>query len=135
MAFDPVTSLFDLGKVLIEKLLPNPEAKAAALLKLTELQQNGDLAVIANQSDINKIEAANSNLFVSGWRPFCGWICVSALGFQALVGPAITWIWTLAGHPVILPAVQTDLLVAILTGMLGLSGLRTLEKQKGVASK
>jgi hypothetical protein len=94
MAFDPLSSLLDVGKALIDKLIPDPQAKAAATQKLLEMQQNGDLAVIAAQSHINEIEAANPNLFVSGWRPAVGWVCVfgfAVMCFAPLMGCGPRW--------------------------------------------
>lgn len=135
MGLDPISSILGIGEKLIDKLLPDPKQKADALLKLKELEQNGDLAVIAGQNDINKIEAQNTNLFVSGWRPFIGWVCGMALAFQLVLGPMIVWGSTLGGKTVPLPIMQTELLTTLLVGMLGLGGMRTVEKLNGVASK
>jgi hypothetical protein len=130
MAFDPISSLLDVGKTLIDKLIPDPQAKAAATQKLLEMQQNGDLAVIAAQSHINEIEAGNANLFVAGWRPAVGWVC--ALGFAIMCfSPLLSWAAALAGHPVVVPAIPTEGLMTILIGMLGLGGMRTVEKLNG----
>lgn len=133
MAFDPLSAAFDFGRALIDKLIPDPKQKADALMKLEELKQSGDLAVISGQNDINKIEAGNANIFVSGWRPFIGWVCGSALAFQLVIGPLVVWCSTLAGHTVVLPIMQTELLTTLLVGMLGLGGMRTVEKLQGKA--
>jgi hypothetical protein len=135
MGIPIIGSIFDIGNKLIDKLIPDPKQKAEALLKLQELEQSGDLAVIAGQNKINEIEAASPNLFVSGWRPFIGWVCGSALAFQLVVGPLVVWACTLVKHPVSLPIMQTELLTTLLVGMLGLGGMRTVEKLQGVASK
>lgn len=135
MAFDPLSGILNIGQTLIEKLIPDPKAKAEALQKLAEMQQNGDLAVIAGQNNINAIEAANSNLFVSGWRPFIGWVCGSALALQMVILPLIMAISSLCGHPVVIPPLDVSLLTTLLVGMLGLGGMRTVEKLSGVASK
>jgi hypothetical protein len=135
MALDPISSILDIGGKLIDKLIPDPKAKADALQKLQELQQSGDLAVIAGQNDINKIEASNPTLFVSGWRPAVGWICAGALAFQLVIAPLIMWGSTLVGHQVVFPIMQTELLTTLLIGMLGLGGMRTVEKLNGVAAK
>ena len=132
MAFDPISGLLSIGEKLIDKLIPDPKQKADALLKLKEMEQSGDLAVIAGQNEINKIEAGNSNIFVSGWRPFIGWVCGSALAFQLVLGPLVMWGGAVVGHPVTLPAMQTELLTTLLIGMLGLGGMRTVEKLQGV---
>ena len=133
MAFDPISAAFDFGRDLIGRLIPDPKQKADALLKLEEMRQSGDLAVISGQNKINEIEAGNANIFVSGWRPFIGWVCGSALAFQLVLGPMIVWCSTIVNRPVALPIMQTELLTTLLVGMLGLGGLRTVEKLQGKA--
>ena len=133
MGFDPLSSVFELGKALVDKLIPDPKMKAEALQKLEEMRQSGDLAVISGQNEINKIEAGNTNLFVSGWRPVIGWVCGSALAFQLVIGPMIVWGSAIAHKPVSLPTMQTELLTTLLVGMLGLGGMRTVEKLNGVS--
>ena len=70
------------GLQIIDKFIPDPKAKADAIFKLKNLEQEGNLAELnayvtqlSGQIEINKIEAASSNLFKSGWRPFIGWVC------------------------------------------------------------
>jgi len=132
MALEPVSAILGIGEKLIDKLFPDPHKKAEALFKLKELEQSGDLAVIAGQNQINAVEAANPNLFVSGWRPFIGWICGAGLACQLVVGPLVTWLATLAGRPIALPIMPIELLTTLLIGMLGLGGMRTMEKLNGV---
>jgi len=135
-------SLLELGGRLIDKLIPDPKAKAEAILKLKELEQagdlaqlNADLAVMTAQSDINKIEAASPDRFVAGWRPFIGWVCGAALAVQLVLMPLGMWGATLAGHPVPAPKMDTELLTTMVISMLGLGGMRSFEKFKGVAAK
>lgn len=91
-------------------------------------------AVTTAQSDTNKVEAANSSMFVAGWRPYVGWICGTGLGMEVIVGPLVTWLSTLMGHPTVFPTLNSPLLESTLAGMLGLGfSLRTLEKHNGVA--
>lgn len=123
------------GKVL-EKIIPDPQAKAAAQIKLLEITQSGELAKLAaetklaeGQLEINKIEAGNANLFVSGWRPSIGWLCSLSLAYQFLIRPLLVTF----GHEA--PALDMGDLLTILLGMLGLGGLRSFEKIKGVAAK
>lgn len=127
----PLTSLLDIGKTLIEKLIPDPKAKAEATLRLLELEQAGDLAVIQAQVEINKAEAANANVFISGWRPMVGWICAAGLGMQFIGLPLVTWGSILINHAVVLPALDMSMLMTLLIGMLGLGGMRTVEKLSG----
>jgi hypothetical protein len=121
-----------IGEKLIDHFFPDPSKKAEALLELQKLQQNGDLAVMTAQSGINQIEASNPNMFVSGWRPFVGWICAVGFAVQFIVGPTLSWLAGLLGHPIPFPTLDTGSLVALLTGMLGLSGMRSFEKFTGV---
>jgi hypothetical protein len=134
MALDPVTAALDIGGKLIDKFFPDPTAKAEAQLKLLALQQSGELSAMMAQTDINKVEAANPSLFVSGWRPAVGWVCVFGLVYTFMAQPLLTWYannHTLTAPPVL----DLGTLVTLLGGMLGLSGLRTKEKIEGVASK
>ncbi len=132
MALDPITGIFDLGKTLIEKLIPDPKAKAEAAQKLMELQMNGDLQVIAGQLGVNKVEAASASTFVAGWRPFVGWVCATALGVQFIVRPLFVWGSALVGHPTEFPALEMSTMLELLASMLGLSGMRSWEKSQNV---
>jgi len=137
-----LTSLFDIGSRIIDKVIPDPTAKAQAQLELMKLEQSGELAQLnadttlaQGQLDTNKVEAANTNLFVSGWRPFIGWVCGSGLLYQFICAPLLTWIASLLGHPITMPELDLSTLLTLLLGMLGLGGLRSYEKVKGVATK
>lgn len=127
---------------IVDKLIPDPQAKAQAQLEIIKMQQSGEfkelevqLALAKGQTDTNQIEAANTSIFVSGWRPFIGWICGLGLASQFIVAPAATWAATLIGHPVTFPALDLGTLWTMLAGMLGLGTLRTTEKINGVAAK
>jgi hypothetical protein len=101
------------------QLIPSPADRAKAV----ETLQQMELEIIKGQLQINEEEAKSESLFVSGWRPAVGWMGVFGLGFQVLA-------------PVFgLPIANTEVLVALLTGLLGLGGARTVEKIKGVARK
>lgn len=133
MPFDPISAALDLGSKIIERLWPDPAKRDEAKLELFKMQQAGELAQIAAQLEVNKVEAANPSVFVSGWRPFVGWVCTVALAIQFIAAPALTWGAALAGHAVIFPSLDMGTLLTLLGGMLGLGGLRTVEKLNGVA--
>ena len=135
MALDPVTALFEVGSKVLDRVLPDPAQQAAAKLELLKLQQNGELAQITGQMEINKVEAASSSLFVSGWRPGIGWVCGAGFAVQFVVGPLAEWGSALAGHPVKFPQMDTGTMMPLLLGMLGLGGLRTAEKLADKAAK
>jgi hypothetical protein len=135
MALDPLSALLDIGGKVIDRVWPDPAQQAAAKLELFKLQQSGELAQIAGQMEINKVEAANPSVFVSGWRPAIGWICGAGFAVQFVVGPLAEWGSALYGHPVKFPSMDTGTMMPLLLGMLGLGGMRTAEKIQGVASK
>jgi hypothetical protein len=129
-------SILDIGDKLIDRLIPDPKANADAKQKLMELQQSGDLAAMGQQAEINKIEAANPDRFISGWRPAVGWVCAAGLAMAYILGPAVMWIsaivaWT-HGRPFTAPVVDMATLMPVLMAMLGMAGLRTYEKTKDV---
>ncbi|MBI2801265.1 MAG: holin family protein [Gammaproteobacteria bacterium] len=138
--FSPWGAAADTLWKLLDRFLPNPEAKAAAQLKIFEMERDGELKALdralqitLGQVEVNKVEAANPNVFTSGWRPYIGWICGSALAFQFMLGPLLTWAATLYGKPVEVPRLDIGDLMTVLAGMLGLAKLRTDEKKAGVA--
>lgn len=125
---DIIGSVVGVVSTLIDKFIPDPAAKAQALQKLQEMEQAGELQAMAGQNDINKIEAANPNIFISGWRPFIGWVCGLALIVQVVIGPALVWTAQFVGHPMALVELDVNLLTTMLITMLGLGGMRTAEK-------
>lgn len=135
MALDPVTAALDIGGKLLDRLWPDPTQKAQAALQLLTLQQSGELAQMTAQLQVDQEEAKNPSVFVSGWRPFVGWVCASGLAVQFIVNPLFTWIAALLHHPVAFPSLDMGTLMTLLAGMLGLGGMRTVEKLNGVAAK
>jgi hypothetical protein len=128
-----------IGTVL-EKVLPDPQASAEAKIKLVELAQKGELAILdaetnmaLGQIEVNKVEAG-TDMFRGGWRPATGWACVFGLVYQFLLQPLLPWLVAVFGGSVPpLPPIDNETLMVLLTGMLGLSGLRTFERIKGKA--
>lgn len=134
MSLDPVTALLDVGGKLIDKLFPDPTQKAAANYELLKLHQQGQLEILAQeialaktQTDTNTEEAKSANWFVAGWRPYIGWVCGTGLAYQFLVFPIL-----IAFVPKV-ASLDMGTLLTLLLGMLGLGGMRTYEKSKGVS--
>jgi len=134
MALDPVTALLDIGGKVIDRIWPDPSQAANAKFELFKLQQSGELQQIAGQLEINKAEATNPSVFVSGWRPFVGWVCGFGLVYSFIGQPLLAWA-SLSFHFAIPPTLDLGTLLTILGGMLGLGSLRTLEKVNGVERK
>jgi hypothetical protein len=133
MAFDPISAALEIGNTLINKIFPDPAQADAAKLELLKLQQSGELAVMTAQTDINKEEAKSASLFVSGWRPFVGWISGSAFALHFLLLPISNFILVANGHKEVVLAFDMQTLLTVLMGLLGLGGMRTYEKVQGVA--
>jgi hypothetical protein len=126
-----------IGKV-IDRLWPDPAQAAAAKLEVLKMQQTGELAKLADDTDlskaqdaINQAEAMSNNVFVAGPRPFILWICGFALAFQFLVAPLLTWGTTLFGKTVPVPSLDMGTLLTLLFGMLGLGAMHMQENIKG----
>ena len=138
-----LSGLFDLGKGLIDRLFPDPAAKAATQLELLKMQQAGELAQLAAETDLAKLqiqtnieEAKSTNWWVAGWRPAIGWVCGAGLAYAALVEPFARFaakVWF--GYNGDFPVIDTDLTMQILMGMLGLGAMRSVEKVKGAEGK
>jgi len=99
-----------------------------------------DQAVDLGQMEVNKVEAANQNLFVAGWRPAIGWVGAGAMFYQFLLYPLLVWAWVWLQAEGYVPRevkpppmLDTDALWVILSGMLGIAGMRSFEKSRGVA--
>jgi hypothetical protein len=82
---------------------------------------------------VNKVEAASRSVFVAGWRPFVGWACGVSLAWSYICQPILTFALVQAGYGVELPALDMSQMMPVLMGMLGLGGLRSFEKYKGVS--
>jgi len=139
----PLLSILNpiIGKVL--DFIPNPVEREKAKLEFELKVQENETEILklfmqsdTVQAEINKAEATNNNIFVSGWRPFIGWVCGSAFAWAFFLEPIVLFGFSAAGHPLTgLPKFDLITMSSVLLGMLGLGGMRTFEKFKGVASK
>jgi Holin of 3TMs, for gene-transfer release len=127
MSLDPLTAVTDLAGTVINKIWPDKT-------EAEKQQLAAAVMVVQGQLDINKQEAASPSVFVAGWRPFIGWVC----------GTACAWNWVglsiakfialiLFAHVIDLKPADISEMLPVLMGMLGLGGLRTIEKLQGKA--
>jgi Holin of 3TMs, for gene-transfer release len=139
MALDPVTAVLDIGGKLMDRFWPDPATKDVAKLELFKAQQSGELQILANETtlakgqlDVNTVEAASTNWFVAGARPFIMWGCGFSMLYAALFEPAARFISTVIFHyNGSFPVIDSTITTQILFGLLGLGGYRTMEKLKG----
>jgi hypothetical protein len=135
-----------LGKVFdkVSHYIPDPTLNAEARQKLADMAQAEDfkridaaLSAAQQQTDINKVEASNENLFVSGWRPFVGWCCGAAFAYAFIVQPFLVYL-LVAFHSTFdlkaIPSVDMAAMSPILIGMLGLGAMRSYDKTKGTGN-
>lgn len=133
------TALLPTISGLLDKLIPDPEARAKAQLDLLKLQQDGafkeldaQLQINLAQAEINKVEAASQNGFQAGWRPLAGYMCVAGLGYEFLLRPLLPWALTVSGvEAPPLPSLD-GVLFELVFGLLGLGTLRTADRWKRV---
>ena len=126
-----------------DDLITTDKERLNAELELRRLgieERKIEADLVRGQLDVNRAEAASSSLFVAGWRPAIGWIGAAALGYQFLLYPLLVWGWSLLQARGVVPGdlqpppmLDTSALWVVLSGMLGIAGLRSVEKVKGVA--
>ncbi len=95
-----------------------------------------EAGLIQSQIEVNKAEAQHASVFVAGWRPFIGWVGGFGMAYQFLLYPLLTWVW-----PIVLPSapippvLDGDVLFAMVSGLLGIAGMRSFDKMKGTDPK
>jgi hypothetical protein len=126
MALDPLTAGIEAGKALIDKIWPDKTEQEKQHLASV-------VALVQGQMAINQAEAAHPSVFVSGWRPFIGWVCGAACAWNWVGLPVAKLAAAALGHQLTLAPADLGEMMPVLMGMLGLGALRTFEKTKGVA--
>ena len=119
----------------LDRVVPDKAAAAKAKLEMEARLLEAATTQASQQAEINKIEASHASIFVSGWRPYIGWVCGMAIAWAFLLAPMLSWLLPLTGVVAAVPPLQTEFLLELVFAMLGLGGLRTFEKLKGVASR
>jgi hypothetical protein len=114
---------------IIDKFVEDKDLKLQLQHEIETAMQNANLA----QLEVNKVEATHKSIFVAGWRPFVGWVCGVAMSYHFILAPLLQFGFALGGIDQDLPEFDFSQLSTVLMGMLGLGGLRTFEKMKGVA--
>ena len=124
--------MLDLGKDLIGRFFPNEEERRKAEADFLKLAMDGELKQVIAQLEINAREATHPSIFVAGWRPYFGWVGGTAFAYVGLLQPLLTWVASIRGWPSP-PNIDTEFLWVVVSGLLGIGGLRTYEKKAGVS--
>ena len=127
-----LSSLLPVATKIIDRVVPDKNAAKKAKLDMQkELTTAFNKANLA-QIETNKIQAAHPSIFVSGARPAIMWICAFGLGWQFVFQPVAVWVLALTDAGVALPIIETEGLMSLTLALLGLGGMRSFEKSKGV---
>jgi len=122
----PVTGLLD-------KFIEDKDQKAALAHEIATMGEKHAQEAMLAQLEINKAEAASGSLFKGGWRPFVGWTCGIAFAYHFVFQPLLIFIFAYIGlETPDLPQFDVGTLLPVLGGMLGIGGLRSYEKTKGL---
>lgn len=135
--------LVDIAKGLLARFFPDPVQKAEAELKLMQMVQTGELAQLAAETDLAKLqiqanleEAKSTNLFVSGWRPSVGWVASISLAYVALLEPLMRFVAQVVfAYSGGFPIIDTTITLQILLGLLGIGAMRSYDKKNGTAKE
>lgn len=128
-----ITALIPALGTLVDRLIPDKAAAQRAKDDMEAALVKASNEAALAQVEVNKIEAGHGSVFVAGWRPFIGWVCGAALAWAFIVGPVLAWSLAVLGIRESLPPIMTENLFELVLAMLGLGGLRTFEKMRGVA--
>jgi len=119
----PVTGLLD-------KFIEDKDQKAMLAHKISTMSEEHHQDLMKAQIEVNKVEAASSNLFVAGWRPFIGWTCGLGMFGNFITIPFSNFVLALVGMDIVIPLVPLETMMPVLMGMLGLGAMRSFEKTR-----
>ena len=127
-----IAALLPIIGSVIDKVIPDVAGREKAKTDMeAALVANANAINLAIQ-DVNKAEAQHRSIFVAGWRPFVGWCCAAGFAWAFVGQPVATWILVLMEIEADLPDVDTAPLTEMLFGMLGMAGMRSWEKSRGL---
>tara|TARA_R110002110_G_scaffold84524_2_gene219531 strand:+ start:381 stop:782 length:402 start_codon:yes stop_codon:yes gene_type:complete len=118
---------------LLDKFIEDKDVKNQLAHDLSTMAERHAQELSKGQLEINKAEAQSRNIFVAGWRPFIGWTCGVAMAYNYVVHPIMVFTLAQLDYLVVIPALDLSEMMPVLMGMLGLGGLRSFEKFKGVS--
>ena len=118
---------------LLDKFIEDKDQKAALAHQIATMSERHAQELAKGQLAVNKAEAASTSLFVAGWRPAVGWVCVLGMASNFVLIPMVNFILALVESTVTVPLIDTSTMMPVLLGMLGLGAMRSAEKIKKVS--
>ena len=117
---------------LLDKFIEDKDAKNALANEISTMAERHAQELAKGQLEVNKLEAAHKNMFVAGWRPALGWVCVAGMAGNFIIIPMTNFGLAIAESTVVIPLIALSEMMPVLMGMLGLGAMRTVEKTKKV---
>lgn len=130
-----IDAIANLVSTAVDKIFPDANIEAQSKADALKAELSKELEYTLGQIEINKVEAASSSVFVSGWRPAVGWTGALGYAYEFLIRPIGNGVMVALGVPPAFPGIEVEALTSLLFGLLGLGTLRTVEKIKNVARK
>jgi hypothetical protein len=119
---------------LLDKVIPDADERSRLAHEIATLAERQAHEIAKAQINVNQNEAKHKSVFVSGWRPACGWICVLGFSVNFLIIPIVNiYLTAWSENSLLIPSLDVSEMMPVLLGMLGLGGMRTVEKTKNVA--
>ena len=118
---------------LLDKFIEDKDTKNALAHEISTMAERHAQELAKGQLEVNKVEAASQSMFVAGWRPAVGWVCVLGMASNFIIIPMANFGLALAESGVTIPLIDTSTMMPVLMGMLGLGDMRSVEKVRGVS--
>tara|TARA_R100000426_G_scaffold85427_1_gene65404 strand:- start:677 stop:1075 length:399 start_codon:yes stop_codon:yes gene_type:complete len=118
---------------LLDKFIEDKDTKNALAHEISTMAERHAQELAKGQLEVNKVEAASQSMFVAGWRPAVGWVCVLGMASNFIIIPMANFGLALAESGVTIPLIDTSTMMPVLMGMLGLGAMRSVEKLRGVS--
>lgn len=129
-----IPQLLPLVGQVLDRTIPDKDAKAKALQDIEKNLVDNATNISLETIKTNQVEATHRSVWVAGWRPAIGWSCSLGIAWLFIGHPIATWVAMLTGNDsMVMPTIPTDILLELTFAMLGMAGLRTFEKIKGIA--
>ena len=127
-----IQTILPLIGTVIDRIIPDKNGATNAKQEIEKTLIHNAAQLNLAQAETNKIEASHRSVWVAGWRPCLGWVAAFGFAWLFVLSPLLQWILAITGTDIPMPQFQTDVLLELTLAMLGLSGLRTFEKLKGL---
>ena len=118
---------------LLDKFIEDKDTKNALAHEISTMAERPAQELAKGQLEVNKVEAASKSMFVAGWRPAVGWVCVLGMASNFIIIPMANFGLAIAESNITIPLIDTSTMMPVLMGMLGLGAMRSVEKVQGVS--